>query len=274
MNNVIYEKNSDQINYIYLNKNEYADKDLSGTVKPHFHDAIEFKFVVKGSYQLMLDGAVHTLKAGEMVFIEPKKMHYNVSTRYAEYYTVVFSSSYLSAVCGRNKIFDGIITAEKEVFEVICQTFETAHSKWNEYSRERRNGFMFRLLGTLAEYYPTTDMKVSESEYEVGKILQYVQDNYQEELTLELLAKKFGFAPSYFSAMFKKHVGINFKSYLNRFRIDAACRMIAEDKSLPLWAVAEKVGYKSFVTFYRAFKKYSVSDLPTIKSEISKDKQN
>ena len=50
---------------------------------------------------------------------------------------------------------------------------------------------------------------------------------------------------------------MNLRECLNRCRINNAVRIIKENPKLPLWSVAEKVGYESFVTFYRAYKRYS-----------------
>jgi YesN/AraC family two-component response regulator len=56
------------------------------------------------------------------------------------------------------------------------------------------------------------------------------------------------------STLFTKEVGISFKSYLVKYRIKKAIEIL-EEKDMPLFQVAEIVGYKDYAQFSKMFKK-------------------
>jgi len=88
-----------------------------------------------------------------------------------------------------------------------------------------------------------------------NKMLEYIQENYtSNELSRDTLAAAFGMSDStYISKMFKKFMGENFSSYLERIRIEKACQLL--DSRMPVKDVAEAVGYLSDISFRRVFKK-------------------
>lgn len=66
---------------------------------------------------------------------------------------------------------------------------------------------------------------------------------------------------NYFSAMFKKETGQNYKAYLTSLRMEEALRLLREtdDKT---YEIAEQVGYNNVRRFVDAFKQiYSVSPM-------------
>lgn len=87
------------------------------------------------------------------------------------------------------------------------------------------------------------------------QLVEYIEENYSEDLSLVDLAEDFNYSTGYISRLFKSHVKENFKEYLNRYRINKAKEFLEQDKNRKIKDVAEMVGY-STVTFIRNFKKY------------------
>ncbi len=257
MQKALYEKHSDAIDYIYFKRNIFEDQSLNDVGPPQFHNAVEFKLITKGIYRYMLSGKEEVANAGELVVIAPKAIHLNIPVKNTEYYTLVVNISFLETVCGRHRGFPKLIKNSESVHKQLENSALYASEHWKTFDERKKKGFVYHFIGMLAEFYDTVDFGISEVEHKLGEILQYIQGHYAENLTLEMLAREFGYVPSYFSALFKKYMNINFRDYLNRYRIDVACRLVREDKALPLWLVAEKSGFQSYVTFYRACKKYA-----------------
>ena len=86
--------------------------------------------------------------------------------------------------------------------------------------------------------------------------VEYIDDNYQENLTLGLVASKVHLNSDYFSKLFKKETGQNFSRYLVNLRISKAKELI-ENTDLKIYEVAEKVGYPNLSYFSRIYKKYT-----------------
>ena len=87
----------------------------------------------------------------------------------------------------------------------------------------------------------------------LGGALAFITDHIGEPLTLARVARVAGFAPSYFSALFKRHEGETFERYVRRMRIERAKELLAQRK-LPIARVAELTGFRLRHYFYRVFK--------------------
>lgn len=86
-------------------------------------------------------------------------------------------------------------------------------------------------------------------------ILHYIKHNYTKNITLENIAPLFGYNSSYLGKIFSKKVGENFNSYVDHIRIEKSKELLLNDDS-KVYAIAEKVGYRSVDYFHIKFKKY------------------
>ena len=77
-----------------------------------------------------------------------------------------------------------------------------------------------------------------------------------KQITLETIAKDFGFSAGYFSRYFKEVTGKKYVEMLNNYRIEKAKEIIRNDKTAKLFEVSEKVGFVRYRTFSDSFKKY------------------
>jgi AraC-like DNA-binding protein len=93
------------------------------------------------------------------------------------------------------------------------------------------------------EYYPP-----------LARIKRYTEEHYPEEIPLPCAAEVAGMEATYFSAFFRKKVGIRYTDWLSCMRISHAIRMI-ESRDQPIAEVAMAVGFSDVRTFQRAFKR-------------------
>lgn len=253
MKDVLYERDVDTKDYIYFAKNVCAD---GKTVILHVHNAAEFKFITYGDYYMNIGGEERVCHQGEAAFVNPRKVHSYRSIGDSENYVLVVDNEILKAVCPKGKTFR-VYMGENAHFGEIKELLEATIEKWDSMNKYERRGFVFRLLGMVLEYYDVTEAVHDKKDDIAAQILEYIESNYNKEITLEMLSDKFGYSKNYFSNLFNKTIKMKLREYLNRCRINNAVRIIKEDPKLPLWSVAEKVGYDSFVTFYRSYKRYA-----------------
>lgn len=75
------------------------------------------------------------------------------------------------------------------------------------------------------------------------------------ELTLEILAKKMRMPMHHLTQLFNVHLGENFNQYINKFRIEHACTLLQDRSvSLSIEQIAFNCGFNSKVSFNRHFK--------------------
>ncbi len=91
-----------------------------------------------------------------------------------------------------------------------------------------------------------------------NKIIQlsviFIQHNYYKDLNLEAIAKEVYITPSYLSLLFKQELNINFVDYLNKVRVEKACKLL-KDIRLKVYDIAARVGYNDTKYFCKVFKK-------------------
>jgi AraC-like DNA-binding protein len=87
------------------------------------------------------------------------------------------------------------------------------------------------------------------------ELTAYVEAHFgEEQLSLRLAARHFGFSETYFSQMFKDITGENFSTFTELTRLNHAQTFLKE--YLKIEEVAYRCGYKSPHTFRRAYKRY------------------
>lgn len=83
---------------------------------------------------------------------------------------------------------------------------------------------------------------------------QYMEQHYDQPITLEQLAKLSFLNPVYFSTIFKKETGASFTAYLVKLRMEKACELL-KTGSITVAETAERVGYQDVRYFSRLFAK-------------------
>lgn len=82
----------------------------------------------------------------------------------------------------------------------------------------------------------------------------YIDKHYDEDLTLEILAKETHMNPYYFSTFFKKNAGENFKDYVSRVRVQHAVSLLVST-DMKAYEIALKVGFSDARGFSENFQR-------------------
>lgn len=89
----------------------------------------------------------------------------------------------------------------------------------------------------------------------VDKMVQYIEENYQNEnLGLTEVSSVFCITPSYATRVFKQYTGRGIYETIQHVRLSAAKNLLYTDMTMK--QIAQTVGYTSFLSMNRAFKKY------------------
>lgn len=115
----------------------------------------------------------------------------------------------------------------REIEQYYCRNFSYIQQK---YARKARLGYSRTVL----------DM------------IDYIEKNYPQELSLELLGEKFHMNGVYLGQIFKKETGQTFLKYLTNVRISEAKRLLREENST-VAETAQMVGYRTSQYFSQIF---------------------
>lgn len=89
-----------------------------------------------------------------------------------------------------------------------------------------------------------------------NRVLSYIQDHIQEEISMGEMAERLFYSPSYFTRMFKKYTGLTPTQYINKTRLDRA-RLLLKTTDLQVSEIAGKTGFCDIYYFSKCFKGYT-----------------
>lgn len=104
------------------------------------------------------------------------------------------------------------------------------------------------LLQTLREQKEHTSYSEN-----VARVVQIIQENYQEELTLKDVANQLFLNALYLGQLFKKETKKSFSQYLNHYRIEKAKQLLSRTED-NVNEVALAIGYNNTTYFSKKFK--------------------
>jgi len=141
-------------------------------------------------------------------------------------------------LCKKTPLQEDVTGDEKSQFDCIIETAESVDA----------------VVAYLCQYIRLHCVSQSDSLINMQAVIEYVDGNFMNELTLEEIGKLFHIAPNYLSRRFKKCTGESFIQYINRKRIEKAIELL-ERTEIKVVTIAEMVGFQDNQYFHKLFKK-------------------
>ncbi len=107
---------------------------------------------------------------------------------------------------------------------------------------------------------------------DITEIINYVENNYTQKITLKMLATKFGINESYLSRMFKNQTGKNLIYYVNEKKMHKA-RELLGNPHMMIKEAAYAVGYDDQFYFNKLFKRFFQVSPTEFRRRIQAQKQ-
>jgi AraC-like DNA-binding protein len=104
-------------------------------------------------------------------------------------------------------------------------------------------------------YDPLSGMDISVLENRLEELMNGEKIFCDEDLSIKRVADMLSIQPSQFSLYLNHRLGINFSTYINRYRVEEAIDMMKDDRRRSLLSIAFAVGFNSKSVFYDAFTK-------------------
>ncbi|KAF1295823.1 hypothetical protein BAU15_04625 [Enterococcus sp. JM4C] len=91
----------------------------------------------------------------------------------------------------------------------------------------------------------------------IQPVIEEIETNYKETVTVEELAEKVFVSPQYLSRLFQRFLGMSTYTFLLRYRLNKAKELLINRQELEVQQVAYLVGFKDTSHFVASFKKES-----------------
>jgi len=244
-------------------------------VVPHWHEAIEVTYVLKGNPGTMyIEEQEHSLEEGDVYIVNSRLIHSfdTVITDDQRIVTLLISHDWLRhclLLTTKKKSFDLIkrpkkdsqMAAFNEMIRLINVLKDFEGQGESEDNILHHLSMEVELISVMIKNF-TVEKEIEHDIPEViSRIIKDFHDNYQEEIQLSDMAQKYNYSYAYFSKLFKKYLGVSPKKYLTLLRIQKAASLIetTDDK---FSQIASDTGFPDEKSFYASFKdKYNRTPL-------------
>jgi AraC-like DNA-binding protein/quercetin dioxygenase-like cupin family protein len=242
----------------------------------HHHPFYEVLYYLEGGATTFIQGRVYSVRAGDLVLIAPHHVH---STVYSGETTVAriglwFNDAYLGRAIHRVLDAAGVlqgfagntrvIHSEGNMREQLLGLLEQLLAESERVGQDARIMCHSLLVTFLVTVHRTAQSSANRestdiggSQSVVGAVAEYISEHYAEEITLPLLAGKFGTTPTSLARAFKRDTQCTVIEYLQYVRVTAAARLLRgpEFRDVQIHEVAVRVGFNNLRHFGRVFQK-------------------
>lgn len=236
----------------------------------HCHSGYELIYVVKGAGKYVVESAEYPLYPNTVLFLRPYEYHYVCPDADCTYerYVIHFSGEVLYDAVQRlsmmrpsEQLHNGVYFPADAIHHHIRSQFTTLsldcffQSVQNEEEQALYETVLQSAINQiliLLSYHQSGDVPSARNAW-VGSVIRYLNENIDTHLSLEDIARHFFVSKYHLSHTFLEHTGISVMSYLNTKRVALAEQLLEDGISASV--VAERVGFRDYSVFYRAYRK-------------------
>ncbi len=264
---------------IYINRSvEQTGRHL------HAHDFIEIAYVVSGRGAHILDGRNYIVSAGDLFIIDSDVCHefraFTGGNAQLTVYNCVFTPGFIDETLSGcedfldityhfmfNRFFEDEAVNRADIRLVGNNTREVQdlyEKMYREYTlrrpgyREMLKAHVTELLITIFRLYGKTKNQKEQLSIKrsgmVDKVIEYIRKNFSGQFSLEELSTVAFLSKSYLSSTFRKCTGMTVTEYVQKVRIEEACKML-ETTDYNVIDVSMEVGYRDTKHFTEVFKR-------------------
>ena len=222
--------------------------------EPHFHSNIELIFLLEGETEATINGVSRLLQPGEISIAGSYDVHCYTTPKYSKSILLIipvdlvpsFVSQSKGKTFGNHFLTDGPLA--RQVRDAAGRLLEENADPDPLVCK----GYAYAILGLLCRELGFVQQPKTGTTELAREILVYLEQHYLEELSIDKLARAFGYNKDYLSRFFNAYLGYGFNRYLNLLRSRHAARLM-DQTDQPLTAIAFQSGFGNYRTFNRAF---------------------
>lgn len=235
----------------------------------HKHSSVEVVLPHQGECRCVVNGVEYVVKDTEVLFIPSRTPHALSMPEGSVRNLILFDMDPISSMRG----FAGIASMAQSVIHLtpanpICgevrgklfQLMDRYYAK-PDLMNLICYSYILEIYVLMGQAYLAAHSAGQEEEphqeenswLAINRVVEYINRNYAEAITLDSIASVAGFSKYYFSRLFTKYTGTSFSQYLLRKRIAVAAHLLCSTQ-LPIVQVSMQSGFSSLSTFNRTFK--------------------
>lgn len=242
----------------------------------HSHEFTELVVIMNGRGRHVLDGETYPIETGDVFVIRGDMVHGYKDTEKMGLFNILYSPRRLKlpmADLGNVPGYHALFRIEPRMRkrEAARNRFRLSVDQLAETERliavleqelgARRPGYRFlsighlmNLVGYVARCCSQTQTREQRPLMQMGRLLSYMEENYQETVTVKQLTEVAGMSESTLMRSFRRLMGRSPLDYMIRLRISRACDLLQRG-DMRVTEVAFECGFNDSNYFSRQFRR-------------------
>lgn len=251
----------------------------------HMHEYMQINYIYKGKARHMINGTEFNVMKGDIFVIPPYVPHLITPEpgERAEIYEFEFMPEFINQNFKEFKnaesfldfaYIEPFLVSENLVkprLNLVGKVQVEVEADLNSCLKEymgKKPGFVLLIKSLLLkilvvvgrEFTTYLENSKSRSIYDrhrdaIMGAIQYIEENFRNDLSVDEVARQYMLSPSYFSYLFKSITSKTFTEYLNGLRISCALELLKKTDKRVL-EICYEVGFNNVNHFNRMFKQY------------------
>lgn len=205
----------------------------------HWHRSIEIVLVLGDDMTIWKEGKTHKLKDGELLLINCEESHEFLLERNRNYQgvTLIISYEFLKRQVPQLDQFSFTLENVNHVIEkmklllIDLKDIYLAQEPWNTFLLQSKASEFTYLLFSHCLLDHQSALQQSKYAERYKTVIGYINDHFTEPLTLSEVAAVVHLNPDFFSRNFKEYIGVSFKDYLKKARLNKAIKEMVHTKN-------------------------------------------
>ncbi|TCT16992.1 AraC family transcriptional regulator [Natranaerovirga pectinivora] len=234
----------------------------------HFHDQYEFYYLLSGKRYYFIKDRTSLVEKGNLVLIKPFDLHKTTDAGEGAHERVLINFDKKFLTPSIRSLLEEVYATKHNVIPLLPAEQEYIETMLLQFIQEIRNkevGYESSLQALLMQLLiylrrnKDDDSIIESNEHpsemhkKMSEIVQYINLNYREYLSLSSVAKHFYISQYYLSRAFKQATGFTFVEYVNSVRIRES-QILLRESDKKVIEIAEEVGFGNISHFGRVFK--------------------
>lgn len=236
----------------------------------HWHNSIEIIYVLKGSLQIKIDTDSFTLNEREVEIINSDESHeiqslednkvliFNIDPFFFEKYYKDINNIFFYTNSNDDEDQNG--SEYEELKTLLSQMLCEYVQKLEDYDEEIEELLITLLYHLVNNFHYLTYEKEELKEKtdqlaRYHRISKYIYNNYNNNITLQEIAKKEFLSTHYLSHEIKYATGYSFTDLINLTRIEESIKLLL-DSDMSISEISDEIGFSHVRYFNKNFKYY------------------
>ena len=207
--------------------NEQPRNQLPTIIPSHWHRGIELSYTYSGTIdEFVINKEVFSTQPKTILVINSREIHSIKTTANGSALSIIFPYNYVKNLypnidsfelqLNKPELFTDIQHNQYQQIQVLCQEFFTLANEKKEYYQFDLYILVLQILKKLVQYFRVPKQALSQQSIfilnRLQKITDYLEENYQQSISLDELAMYMHLSKEYLSRFFKQHMQLTIVS--------------------------------------------------------------